>query len=77
MMKLAEPLLIVKKKGIVRFVSLMNARIFSFLAMGNYFEFVELEDNGREPFILKYFYMGCDADEVMKVILKEVCDVRS
>ena len=74
-MKLAKLLLISKNPKYLWFMSLLNRRVFSLAFVDDYFQFVELDIDIRDPHIMKFLYTGRDVEEVKKVIVKEVCDV--
>lgn len=74
--RLAEPLMIIKERNLVRFRSCLNGRIFSLAFSWGMYEFVELDMDIRKPFVLDVFYYGRDADEVKRLILKEVMNVQ-
>lgn len=59
----------------VRFQSVLNGRIFSFVEDGNEYELVELANNDERPEVKVVLYQGNDALKLMNVIWKEVTHV--
>jgi len=70
--QVAVPLLL--GRGFVRFMSLVNRRVFSLARGGRWFQLVELEADCERPGIERYLYEGTDVRQLKRVILQEVCD---